>query len=78
MNGAVMTLARWHARQAIKRELYAKGIKLALLKAVRSPSLRIDTSTIIPRSSAFATEQYQDFVKRGLLKPERKRRKASQ
>ena len=28
MNGAVMTLARWHARQAVKRELYAQGIKL--------------------------------------------------
>ena len=29
MNGAVITLARWHARQVIKRQLYAQGIKLA-------------------------------------------------
>ena len=27
--GAVMTLARYEARQIIKRQLYAKGIKLA-------------------------------------------------
>ena len=51
MNGAVMTLARYEARQIIKRELYAQGIKLARLKAGRSPSLPIDTLTIILRSS---------------------------
>ncbi|MGC1681594.1 MAG: hypothetical protein WA760_09640, partial [Pseudolabrys sp.] len=28
LNGAVMTLARWEARQAVKRELYAQVIKL--------------------------------------------------
>ena len=28
MFGAVMTLARWHARREIKRQLYAQGIKL--------------------------------------------------
>ena len=33
MKGAVMTLARWHAKKAIKRELYAKGIKLAHVEA---------------------------------------------
>jgi hypothetical protein len=33
MNGAVMTLARYHARQVIKRELYAQGIKLAHIEA---------------------------------------------
>ena len=33
MNGAVMTLARWHARQAIKKELYAQGIKVAHVEA---------------------------------------------
>ena len=42
MKGAVMTLARWHAKKAIKRELYAKGIKLAHVEASRSPSQPID------------------------------------
>ena len=28
-DGAVMTLARYHARETIKRELKAQGIKLA-------------------------------------------------
>ena len=30
-----------------------------------------------PEIIAFATERYRDFVKRGLLRPERKLRKAS-
>ena len=51
MNGAVMTLARWHARQEVKRQLYAQGIKLRRLKAGRSPSQPIDTLTITLRSS---------------------------
>jgi|307.fasta_scaffold281747_1 hypothetical protein len=33
MNGAVMTLARWYAREAIKKELYAQGIKVAHVEA---------------------------------------------
>ena len=33
MNGAVMTLARWHARQVIKKELLAQGIKLSHVEA---------------------------------------------
>ena len=33
MNGAVMTLARWHARKAIKRQLYAQGFKLSHIEA---------------------------------------------
>ena len=31
--GAVMTLARWHAREAVKQELYAQGIKVAHVEA---------------------------------------------
>ena len=78
MNGAVITLARWHARQVIKRQLYAKGIKLA---HVESREITIAANKYIedhPEIIAFATEQYHDFVKRGILKPERKLRKASQ
>ena len=77
MNGAVFTLARYHARQIIKRELYAKGIKLA---HVESREITIVANKYVddhPEVIALATEQYRDFVKRGILKPERKPRKAS-
>jgi hypothetical protein len=78
MNGAVMTLARYHARQVIKQELYAQGIKLA---TVESREITIAANRYVdehPEIIAFATEQYWDFVKRGILNPERKLRKASQ
>ena len=73
MNGAVMTLARWHARQAVKRELYAQGIKLA---TVESREITIAANRYVdehPEVITLATEQYWDFVKRGILKPERKK-----
>ena len=78
MYGAVMTLARWEARQIIKRQLYAKGIKLA---HVESREITIAANQYVedhPEVIALATERYRDFVKRGILKPERKPRKASQ
>jgi hypothetical protein len=73
-----MTLARWQARQAVKRELYAQGIKL---QSVESREITIAANKYIdehPEIITFATEQYWDFVKRGILKPERKLRKAGQ
>ncbi|MGA7067823.1 MAG: hypothetical protein WB048_16110 [Pseudolabrys sp.] len=76
MNGAVITLARWHARQVIKRQLYAQGIKLA---HVESREITITANKYIedhPEIITFATEQYWDFVKRGILKPKRNLRKA--
>ena len=33
MNGAVMTIARYFAREAVKREMYAQGIKLREVEA---------------------------------------------
>jgi hypothetical protein len=78
MNGAIMTLARYSARQAVKRELYAQGIKLAHVEAseiTRAANRYVDEH---PEIIAFATEQYWDFVKRGILRPERKPRKAGQ
>jgi hypothetical protein len=78
MYGAVMTLARWEARKEIKRRLYAKGIKLA---HVESREITIAANQYVedhPEVIALATERYWDFVKRGILKPERKLRKASQ
>jgi hypothetical protein len=78
MNGAVITLARWYARETIKRELRAQGIKLA---SVEVCEITIAANKYIddhPEMIAFATERYQDLVKRGILKHERKLRKASQ
>jgi hypothetical protein len=78
MNGAVMTLARYEARQIIKRQLYAQGIKLASVESceiTRAANRYVDEH---PEIIALATERYWDFVKRGILKPERKLRKASQ
>jgi hypothetical protein len=78
MKGAVFTLARWEAKQIIKRQLYAKGIKLAHVEAceiTRAANQYVDDH---PEVIALATERYWDFVKRGILKPERKPRKASQ
>jgi hypothetical protein len=71
MNGAIMTLARYEARQIIKRELYAQGIKLS---HVESREITIAANKYIddhPEIIAFATERYHDFVKRGILKPEK-------
>jgi hypothetical protein len=78
MTGAEMTLARYYARQAIKRELLAQGLKLSHVEAseiTKAANQYIDDH---PEIIAFASERYQDFVKRGLLRPERKRRKPSQ
>jgi hypothetical protein len=76
MNGQVMTLARWYARQAVKRELYGQGIKLQQIEA--SEITRAANQYILdhPEVMALATERYQDLVKRGVLRPPRKLRKA--
>ena len=50
-DGAVMTLARYHARETIKRELKAQGIKLASVESCEITRALTDTSTTIPRSS---------------------------
>ena len=78
MMGAVFTLARYEAKQIIKRQLYAKGIKLA---HVESRDIAIAANQYVddhPEVIVLATARYWDFVKRGILKPERKPRKASQ
>ena len=48
MNGAVMTLARWHA-ESHQEALYFKASSQRPLKAGGSPSLQINTSRIILR-----------------------------
>ena len=73
-----MTLARYYARQTIKRELLAQGLKLSHVEASEITSSANQYIDDHPEIIAFATERYQDFVKRGILRPERKRRKPSQ
>jgi hypothetical protein len=72
MNGAVMTLARWHARQAVKRELLAQGLKLSHIEA--SEITRAANQYIIdhPEVLALACESYRSLVASGRLRPPRK------
>jgi hypothetical protein len=75
MNGAVMTLARYYARQAVKRELYAQGIKLAHVEASEITLAANQYIDDHPEIIAFATERYWSFVESGRLKPPRTRKK---
>ena len=77
MNGAVFTLARWHARKEIKRQLYAKGIKLAHVEACE---ISIAANRYIedhPEIITFATEEYHRLVARGYLRPPRQKKLCS-
>ena len=78
MNGAVMTIAKYFAREAVKRELRAQAIKLQTVEASELSRAANDYLTNHPELIEFAAARYQDCVKRGLLKPPRNRRKASQ
>jgi hypothetical protein len=72
MNGAVMTLARYYARQAVKRELYAQGIKLAHVEAseiTKAANRYVDDH---PEIITFASERYDSLVASGRLRPPRK------
>lgn len=72
MNGAVMTLARWHAKQAVKKELYAKGVKLAHVEACeinRAANQYVEDH--FPEIIALANESYRRLVATGRLKPPR-------
>ena len=63
MHGAVMTLARYEARQIIERQLYAQGIKL---QTVESREITIAANRYVyehPEIIALATERYQDFLR---------------
>jgi len=76
--GQVMTIARWYAREAIKKELRSQNIKLQTVESceiTRAANRYIDDH---PELIAFATERYRSFVESGRLKPQRHRRKPSQ
>jgi hypothetical protein len=77
MNGAVMTLARYEARQIIKRELYGQGIKLASVEASEITRKANQYVEDHPEIIAFATERYWDLVKRGVLRPPRQKKQCS-
>jgi hypothetical protein len=74
MTGAEWTLARYYARQAIKRELYGQGIKLCHIEAceiTRAANQYIDDH---PEIIAFASEEYRSLVASGQLRPPRKQK----
>ena len=72
MNGAVITLARWHARKEIKRQLYAKGIKLAHVEACENSIAANRYIEDHPEIITLATEDYHRLVASGRLRPPRK------
>ncbi|MGA6976914.1 MAG: hypothetical protein WBZ23_10340 [Pseudolabrys sp.] len=77
MYGAVMTLARYQARKEIKRQLYAKGIKLA---HVESREITIAANKYIdehPEIITFATQDYHRLVASGRLRPPRQKKLCS-
>ena len=77
MNAAVMTIARYHAREAVKQELRSKGIKLQQVEASeisRAANRYIDDH---PEIIAFASERYRSLVASGRLRPPRKRKLCS-
>ena len=77
MNGAVMTLARYYARQAIKRQLYGQGIKL---QNVETREITVAANQYIedhPEIIAFASERYRSLIASGRLRPPRQKKLCS-
>jgi len=74
MNGAVNTLARYYARQAVKRELYEQGIKLADVESREISQAANDYIDSRPEIIAFAEERYRSLVASGQLRPPRRRK----
>ena len=77
MHAAIMTLARWHARKAVKQELYDRGIKLM---DVESREISLAANRYIeehPEIVAKACESYRGLVATGRLRPPRRRKLCS-
>jgi hypothetical protein len=72
MNGAVMTLARWHARQAVKQELYAKGIKVAHVESAEITRAANQYVEDHPEIIVKAWDSYRRLIATGRLRPPRK------
>jgi hypothetical protein len=76
MKGSEWTIARYHALQAVKQQWKDQGKRLPNFHDLHREAR--DYLDNHPELIDLATERYQDCVKRGLLRPERKRRKPSQ
>ena len=72
--GQVMTLARYYAREAIKRELRAQGIKLYQVEASEITRAANQYVEDHPELIAFASERYRYLVESGRLRPPRRRK----
>ena len=72
MTGAEITIARYYAREAVKRELRNRGIKL---QDVEAREITVAANQYIddhPEIIAFASERYRSLVESGRLKAPRK------
>jgi hypothetical protein len=78
VTGSEMTLARYYAKQAVKAQWQGQGIKLHHVEASELMRAANGYLNEHPELITFATERYQDFVKRGILRPPRKLRKPRQ
>ena len=74
MNGAVMTIARWHARQTIKKELLSQGLKLSHIEACEITIAANQYIDDHPEVIALASETYRSLVASGRLRPPRRRK----
>ena len=77
MRGAEMTIARYYAREAVKRELRSRGIKLQHVEAGEITRAANQYIVDHPEIIAFASERYRSLVASGRLRPPRKRKLCS-
>jgi len=70
--GQVMTLARYYATQAVKRELQAQAIKLVHVEASEIARAAIQYIDDHPEIIAKACESYRTLVATGRLRPPRR------
>ena len=77
MNAAVMTFARWHARKAVKRELYEQGIKLLDVESRENTLAANRYIDDHPGIMTLVCESYRTLVASGRLRPPRKRKLCS-
>ena len=74
-----ITLARFYAKKAVKEQLRSQGLKLQNIQAseiTEAANAYLDEHRA--ELMAFASAQYQSFVKSGRLQRQRNRRKPSQ
>jgi hypothetical protein len=70
-----MTIARYYARGAVKRELRSRGIKLVHVEAgeiTRAANQYIEDH---PQIITFASEQYRSLVASGRLRPPKRQKR---